>query len=535
MTSLLNKAILKVPRRAEGNDLAVLVNTFVSAGSLFDLIVSKDDQILYGRRGTGKTHVLKYLKDERQRAGDISIYVDMRTVGSNNGIYQDISIPIAERGTRLLCDVLEYIYTSVSDYVYETDKYSSDLEFGKASDLLEVFRRGISDVVVQGNLERIETSGSTRASDKSKDIGIQLSSSPGANLGLHKSSGSIDEQNSSLKISGPQTHRVHFGTIGKSLEGIINGFGAHLWLLLDEWSDIPLDLQPLLADLLRKTFMPLQKTTLKIAAIEKRTNFMISNGLGGYIGFELGADIFADMRLDDFMVFGNDVDKSRNFFADLFLGHVNNILSEDGQSPLSSSQEFISNGFTQGDAFDELVRAGEGIPRDALNIAMLAARKAGDSKISIPDIRSAARDWYISDKQKSVQINAEAEELLNWVIDEVIGRRKARGFMLAQGFQSNHDLISHLYDVRIIHLAKSNISAKDQPGVRYDAYVLDYGCYVHLINTAAAPKGMFEVEADSAEAIYVEVPKDDYRSIRRAILDMYLFDKRNLGLFRVVE
>jgi hypothetical protein len=78
-----------------------------------------------------------------------------------------------------------------------------------------------------------------------------------------------------------------------------------------------------------------------------------------------------------------------------------------------------------------------------------------------------------------------------------------------------------LFDSRLLHVLKKNISSHDEPGARYDVYKIDYGCYVDLINTAKTPQGLFEAsEGDQLqqEARYVEVPRDDYRSIRRAIL-----------------
>ena len=523
MANTLNQAILQLSRRTEQTDDSVLASTFVSAGSLFEAIISKDHQILYGRRGTGKTHVLKVLCENRQKVGDIAIYIDLRTIGSNGGIYQDSSIPLVERGTRLLCDVFEYIYNELVNLVVQ-GKYESNLDFKTASESIEIFREGISNIYIAGNHEKTLSNTNQESTRKIGSASISLSRAPEAKLATEKSSILENQQESIEKVVGPQRTRFHFGTVGQSLGRVIDGLGSRMWLLLDEWSDLPPDLQPLLADMLRRTVMPLKKTTLKIGAIEKRSNFIESDGKGGYLGFELGADISADMRLDDFMVFGNDVNESRSFFADLFSKHINNILSEQDLPLIESSQAFIDSAFTQNAAFDDLVRAGEGNPRDALNIAISAARKAGDNKISRPNIRDAARNWYLSDKEKNVKINAQAGPVLNWIIEIVIGKRKARAFMLAQGVQSDNELISFLYDTRVIHLAKTNISSKDNPGTRYDAYVLDYGCYVHLINTQAEPKGMFEVEDDAGEEGYVDVPKDDYRSIRRAILDMKDFE-----------
>jgi len=71
-----------------------------------------------------------------------------------------------------------------------------------------------------------------------------------------------------------------------------------------------------------------------------------------------------------------------------------------------------------------------------------------------------------------------------------------------------------------LNVLKRNISSKDEPGKRFDVYKIDYGCCVDLINTTKAPRGLFEVEevGGEGEEIFAEVPHDDYRGIRRAIL-----------------
>ena len=81
-TTPVNYAFMRLVRRADGAEPAMLAQTFVDAGPLFTLLRSHDHQVLYGRRGTGKTHALVYLAQEVGRT-DISIYVDLRTVGSN--------------------------------------------------------------------------------------------------------------------------------------------------------------------------------------------------------------------------------------------------------------------------------------------------------------------------------------------------------------------------------------------------------------------------------------------------------------------
>lgn len=73
------------------------------------MLSSADHQIVYGRRGTRKTHALWYLADEVQKRGDLAVFIDMRTIGSTGGVYADPNVPIRERGTRLLLDTIKVI------------------------------------------------------------------------------------------------------------------------------------------------------------------------------------------------------------------------------------------------------------------------------------------------------------------------------------------------------------------------------------------------------------------------------------------
>ena len=91
--------------------------------------------------------------------------------------------------------------------------------------------------------------------------------------------------------------------------------------MLDEWSTIPLDLQPYLADLIRRAVFPVTGITVKIAAIEQRSNFKIGPH-GDYTGIEIGADASADVDLDDYMVFDNQCwTAALEFFQELLFKH----------------------------------------------------------------------------------------------------------------------------------------------------------------------------------------------------------------------
>ena len=200
----------------------------------------------------------------------------------------------------------------------------------------------------------------------------------------------------SSKRTGTETIHLNFGDIAASLSGLITILGTpRIWLLIDEWSEVPVALQPYLADLLRRTILPLNSITLKIAAIEHRSNFALLKERDEYIGLELGADVSADLNLDEFLVFDNNQEKATSFFKTLLHRHYSS--SDKAEYAIVTPDDLIQYAFTQWPAFEEFTRAIEGVPRDALNLAAKIAMKSFGEKISMQHVRTAARDWYQQD------------------------------------------------------------------------------------------------------------------------------------------
>jgi hypothetical protein len=518
----INNAFLRLPKRAESSDRATLVETFVDVGALFTLISSADHQVLYGRRGTGKTHAMLYLAERRTEEDDIVVYIDMRTIGSSGGLYADSSISLAERATRLAIDTLDAFYSTVLERVVD----SADLNLAVLGPILDALAQSVSNVAVVGTVQRETQSTQRETTNDAAKFGIGTTGSGikvDASLETSRSVGR--EQQSKLLESGAVRHRVDFGSLGRALTDLVAAVeGKRIWVLIDEWSVIPIELQPFLADLIRRSMLPVKGITVKIGAIEQRTNFQLPSARGDYVGLELGADVAADLNLDDFMVFDNDAQRATEFFRELLYRHYRSAAQELNQTELvSNSHNFVREAFTQANTFEELVRSAEGVPRDAINILSVAAQKASQDPIATAHVRTSAKIWYSRDKEAAVSANPVLKGFLHWIIDDVISGRRARAFLIASA--SRHRLIDALFDARVLHLLKRNVSAPDQPGIRYDVYKIDYGCYVDLISTARAPQGLLPLD-DADGAAYVEVPPDDYRAIRRAILEPEKFEKR---------
>ncbi|MER3329934.1 MAG: hypothetical protein RIF34_10185, partial [Candidatus Kapaibacterium sp.] len=159
-------------------------------------------------------------------------------------------------------------------------------------------------------------------------------------------------------------------------------------------------------------------------------------------------------------------------------------MCDEGGLAETSSKDATSAIFTQEPVFTELVRASEGVPRDFINILQLASMRAGNERISMNHLRGAARDWFERDKERNIDTNPRAQNLLNWIRDRVIMGRKCRAFLMETSKKDS--AIEFLFDERLLHIAKRSYSAKDDPGVRYRVWKVDCGCYIDLVNTANA-------------------------------------------------
>lgn len=509
--SAINKVLLKIVRRAEKSKLEHLIKSFVDVGPTYTLLSSPDNQIMFGRRGTGKTHFLAVLNNEISNKNILSISIDMRLIGSTGGIFSDHNIPKSERATRLLSDTLCEIHENIIDKIFNKDLDNSPELIILLDDLLEQ-----STAVTINGIEEEELSHS-KDSEGCATLKTDFSLKS-ISLGLSSAIKNSSSSTSKNKSSGIKTLRLHIGTITKLLKRIVNLLPSkELWLLIDEWSEVPLDLQPYLAELLRRVFFSIPGITVKIAAISHRCNFMEQDPLSKVsFGIELGSDAASIINLDEHMVFDNDSNSSKEFFKKLLHNHasaldISNIINKD-------LNLFIKDTFSQTSSFDEYVRSVEGVPRDAINIIGLAAKEALENTISVAHIRTSAHKWFQQNKLSAINSRQEALDLLDKIITEVIGQRKTRGFMIRN--DKTYSIIDYLYDMRIIHVLKQGVSSKNTIGIKYTLYALDYGCYVQLISTKKAPLGLLIETDENNEQQYIDIPKSDYRSLRSSILNL---------------
>jgi hypothetical protein len=523
--SQINRALNLIPKRAEQRQSDRLRETFLDSGVAVAL-EAVDHQVLYGRRGTGKTHALRYIESRIQAAGDVAVYADLRTIGSPEGLFMGEQVQATERAARLLIDLLGLVHESLLATALEDDALLTDISFvSKLDGLL----KAITTVRVDGSVELARESEATTADNSGNSKTLAISQKPSFTVGKTDARSTGQRSNEREVRTGTERTALNFADIARALRELADSIQTRrIWLLLDEWSSIPVDVQPLLGEFLVRCVLPLQKFTVKIAAIEQQSTFR-SQINGRAVGIELGADVAANVNLDEFMVYEEDAERSIRFFRGLLYKHLSSgVDPEDRVADLARETDVVRLGFTEKRAFEELVRAAEGVPRDAINIAAKAALRAGSDRITINDVRIAARAWFQTDKEAALRSHPDAPRLLNWIIDKVIREKRARGFLVNQK-SAESPLLLALFDARVLHLVRRGYSAQDEPGERYDVWVIDFGAYVDLIHTKYEPETLLALEGPAPDEGTIEVPSQDLRAIRRAVLDLEVFERGALA------
>lgn len=517
------QAVSRIIQRAERQgDIEKTIASFVDVGVLPQLD-NRNHQIIYGRRGTGKTHVLKVLGAQiEKRPNHAVVYIDCRTLGSSTQ-FSDTGEPINRRCLALFRDLLEPIYSRLLEYIV----YEPSQQAEKALEEVGVFGRAISDHVTLYK----ETGVTVRMSDSttsthSAKIGVHSSTGVGADIGQSVDDAVESEATRSYNVE--SYDKVFFPEIFGSLTRTLDYASVELAILIDEWSSLPLDIQPYLAEFVKRTLLPVQRVTIKIASLEYRSRFA-ENFDSRLVGFELGADISVSLDLDDYFVYDRNPELLTNTYADILHRHIQIELDDgylDDTFKIQSGKELATLMFTQLETFQELARASEGVVRDLMYICHLAffdSHRRQRETIDRKSIIDAARKWFEQDKLD--QLDDKMQDALRRIIENVIGRKRARSFMVQREFE-RHPMIQKLFDARVIHYVQRGYADKDNPGIRYNIYTLDYGTYVDLIGTSKEPQlAMFELEEIvDVRPTEIVVPFDDKRSIRRIIVDAKLLD-----------
>lgn len=164
---------------------------------------------LFGRRGTGKTHVFSYLKSQIEKEqGDCCIYIDMRTIGSTGSIYSNKDIPLYQRATRLVSDIIQELRNQIVAYVVKSEE-NKELYLSEVAPLLDGLCSLYNIKKIEGNVKRE----SSRKIEQIEDGDIALSISMSPEFRMSSKTTDIDSQYCNVQEEGACVDYLDFNAL----------------------------------------------------------------------------------------------------------------------------------------------------------------------------------------------------------------------------------------------------------------------------------------------------------------------------------
>jgi len=465
------RAVAAIQLRAEKQtEWDKLEQVFVRS-DLLDRVESPDSQLVLGRRGTGKTHLLRVFAKDALSHGESALYIDLTQLGSG---YSGLDI-----APRVVAQ--KYFIAFLNQLGSELLELVASMELAEISRQDEVF----------GTL----THGFTPIPEPQRD---------------------------------GHSATFDYRTIAASIEGVLSKVGVkRLYIILDEWALVPFEAQPYLGEYLKRAVLSVPQISAKILAVNYQCQFAKRVG-SDLIGLERGADIPNVIDMDRYLVFDEKRDYVPMFFGQVLYNHVGVALSWEMELSAAEKLTHVQRLFTHAKAFEELVRAAEGNCRDFLCIFTRAFfdefRQSTESKsISIPNVVKAAISWFDQEKAANVYAEEAARETLAFLMERVLKGYKARTF-LVESTKAEHPRLVRLLNERVLHRLSGTYHHPDRPGIRHDLFTVDYGAFVRLRGTINEIREEVFWEMDDPDRLTpsdrnLMVPVDDKRSIRRITFD----------------
>ena len=475
-----------VPNSDQQLGTEILESTFVDIGILGQL-EANNNQILFGRRGTGKSHLLRLLAARRNELpGHAAIFIDLRRLGSAQ-LMANTDKPLSIRSISVFRDLLGELQSHLLDLATDP-RHPDRLDALESVSALADVIASVSSQVSGRDITR-EMGG---ASSTTAHLSATVSVTPGIQAALG------GDRSYSEKYAEHYTEvfesTIVFAEIAAAVERALTTLGiTNLLFALDEWVSIPPDVQPYVAEFLKRGLLPTSRISLKIASLQYDSSFSISSSSSGKIGFSFGGEISRSIDLDEIYAYERNAALAEETFTDLLLRHLmanmsdqDHLVSRHGVTDAASLRRAL---FADDSSFGELLQAGGGVPRDFLNIFTAAYYRAAIART--PNIRAdaitdAARAAFTT--EKLLNLDPDQERTLTSIAAGLDQQDAGLLFTLDRRY-IQHPLTQSLYDLRVIHVVQPRyVGAAGVGSVSPKSlFRLDYGAALTLRNKATGP------------------------------------------------
>lgn len=476
---------------------------------LINKINNNANQLITGRRGSGKTHVLgtfeEFINDKRDN--NIAIRISIMDVISKMGtpdVIPDDPTFAAKKGAKALLEnfliiFFELFLDRITDYLdyylkAKTEKKEYKAILKKTDDLLERLM-----FTIELGREYPLTKKAKKVLKKIKDkkgslngkakIGLEAGQ-PSFDVGfsVEGKTGVAQEQESVIEVE--SLLRVDLYDVRKLILKILELSGINtLYILIDEWMEIdkitPSNKQAHFAQLLKQLFFNHKRLAVKISSVWHQTTLYDKKDMAQSVGMQLHHDIMTGLDLDTAFLLNEA--EIISFCKELIFKRLSHICKEIRVMMRDNYIEdmFIEEIFDNARNFKTFVSASHGIPRDLMDLFhkcyLRIDRNFTKYCINYYVIAEESKNLYKIDKRKNIKPRSSAHQLLK-IINQYLDKTERRLFIVEIEHAVRSNSLRKLIDEELIHQIPSAMTHRSIMD-SYKAYHIDFGNYVDCITT----------------------------------------------------
>jgi hypothetical protein len=450
-TDKITNLVLAIKASTRADDRDEMLRRFVEpvAGTLREGM-SAQHHVVFGRRGSGKTSLLRKAEQQLIKDGHAVGFIDL-------DVFKSQSAP------NLIASVLKDAFTQFAAQATNLPRERGASVIRHLEEQAAALKRLVDAPDEADALRSIVTEKQTHLKGSA---GVGFWSVLLAKVSGGSSKGETAENNLKYKLSKDTLITNQKGSYRDTLRLVQKAFHRPVFLMLDELYHLPLALQPMVLDY----FHGIAKNNnvwLKIGTVEHRSQLMIRNE-EGWKGMEMRQDA-QPINLDtSFETFA----RTREFLLQV----LHKFVAESGLE--------INNLATE-KAIERLVQASGGVARDYLTLFVSAidvaqARLAGDpdhkyKRISADDVWDAAAGFNV-DRRKEFNSDVRLNQA-NILIDTIDCIRNfcfenaLNCILVSHSLPSaQRDIIDEVWDCKLLHTVKTAVMVE---GRHHTAYMLD--------------------------------------------------------------
>lgn len=503
-----------------------------------DLLLRNENQVVMGRRGTGKTTIFKAFTFYINKISDVKSrkawYVSLdecvpSSLELESDSADDVSVYIFKSFLNKLIDFFYHNLEKVENNRVDFLKEQNSIIGGFHDTITKLNNLIIElDDLIEGSPQekkhaRIYEEGIENV--HRKGLGVEWKSK--SRIGWNGSFLWRKRNSVTVKDSKEYLFKLDIPSIRKTILEIFKAFGyKQVYICLDEFNLIDrrttISLQARFAQLLKELFFGTSMCVVKIANVWNESRMQRKQGQRE--GLELGQDIFWTQDLDLDTMFEHDNKKANAFFVNMIvndyllgkrLENPNFSIQEDSQEYKDLGEMIIDRIFAK-DAFRCLVCGSQGIPRIFGEILAQCLKKIEEEgagkKITVDIVCGSIISNYNINVRRAIQY----ESILYASIDDYLNRQLNRFFLVKiADYNRGKKYFDSLVATNALHQCPSEQVPRSIKN-KFKVFFVHYGNYLEAVENQL--KEIHKKIKENNMLLYPDFPNDIEENLEKYLL-----------------